>query len=50
MTMAFPHLFQPITLRGLEIKNRLFSPGHNTALSDRGMVSNAMVAYHEAPA
>jgi 2,4-dienoyl-CoA reductase-like NADH-dependent reductase (Old Yellow Enzyme family) len=47
---AFPRLFSPIAIRGVEIKNRLFSPGHNTALSDRGLVSDAMVAYHEARA
>ena len=44
----FPHLFSPIEIRGREIKNRVFVPGHNTALSEGGKIGDAMIAYHEA--
>lgn len=47
---AFPHIFQPIRLGHMAVKNRIFIPGHNTALSERGLVSEAMLAYHEARA
>lgn len=44
----FPNLFSPIEIRGKEIKNRVFVPGHNTALSEGGKIGDAMIAYHEA--
>ena len=44
----YPHLFSPIGMRGREIKNRVFIPGHNTALSEGGKIGDAMIAYHEA--
>ncbi len=44
----FPHLFSPLEIRGKEIKNRVFVPGHNTALSEGGKIGDAMIAYHEA--
>ena len=44
----FPHLFSPIEIRGKEVKNRVFVPGHNTALSEGGRIGDAMIAYHEA--
>ena len=47
---AFPHLFQPIELRGHEIANRLFFPAHGTSLGERGRVSERLIAYHEARA
>ncbi|MEM7120339.1 MAG: FAD-dependent oxidoreductase [Pseudomonadota bacterium] len=46
--LQFPHLFSPIEIRGKEIKNRVFVPGHNTALSEAGKIGDAMIAYHEA--
>ena len=45
---VFPHLFAPMELRGREIRNRVFVPGHNTALSEGGRIGDAMLAYHEA--
>ena len=45
---TFPHLFSPIEIRGKEIRNRIFVPGHNTALSEGGRIGDAMLAYHEA--
>ncbi len=46
----FPHLFEPIDIGGMTVKNRIFIPGHNTALSVGGLVSDEMIAYHEARA
>lgn len=48
--VRFPHLFQPIEIGRMTVKNRLFIPGHNTALSVKGQVSDEMIAYHEARA
>ncbi len=45
---VFPHLFAPMELRGREIRNRVFVPGHNTALSEGGRIGDAMLAYHKA--
>ncbi len=47
---VFPHMFEPITIGRMEVKNRVFVPGHNTALSEKGLVSDDMIAYHEARA
>ena len=44
----FPHLFSPIGIRGREIKNRIFMPGHKTGLSEDGRIGDALLAYHEA--
>ncbi|MDG2481931.1 MAG: oxidoreductase, partial [Alphaproteobacteria bacterium] len=47
---SFPHLFSPFTLRGLEIKNRIFSTGHGTMLAEGGTAGADLIAYHEARA
>ncbi len=46
----FTHLFSPIRLRQLEIRNRILSTGHQTFLARGGMPSDELVAYHEARA
>jgi 2,4-dienoyl-CoA reductase-like NADH-dependent reductase (Old Yellow Enzyme family) len=46
----FPHLFSPLTIRGVTLQNRILSTGHETALVDRGRLGDAFVAYHEARA
>ncbi len=46
----FPALFSPITLGGVTLKNRIFSPAHGTSLSRGGLVGDELVAYHEARA
>jgi len=33
---AFPRLFSPITLRKIEIRNRILSTGHQTYLAGQG--------------
>ncbi len=46
----FPHLFSPMNIRHLNLKNRILSTGHETHLNDKGMIGDAMIAYHEARA
>ncbi len=45
-----PHLFEPLIIRGHQLKNRIFSTGHMTVLLDNGKPNDRMVAYHEARA
>jgi len=47
---AFPHLFSPFAIGGLEIRNRIFSTGHQTLLVTGGLPNDALAAYHEARA
>ena len=47
---AFPHLFQPLQIRGCTLKNRIMSTGHDTTLPVDGTVNAALVAYQEARA
>ncbi|MDQ0322907.1 2,4-dienoyl-CoA reductase-like NADH-dependent reductase (Old Yellow Enzyme family) [Pararhizobium capsulatum DSM 1112] len=49
-TSAFPHLFQPLQIRGARLKNRIMSTGHDTTLPTDGLVNEALLAYHEARA
>ncbi len=46
----FQHLFEPLTLRGVEIRNRILSTGHQTFLAKGGLPGADFVAYHEARA
>jgi 2,4-dienoyl-CoA reductase-like NADH-dependent reductase (Old Yellow Enzyme family) len=46
----FPHLFSPITIGKVAIRNRILSTGHDTTLPTDGMVNDALIAYHEARA
>jgi 2,4-dienoyl-CoA reductase-like NADH-dependent reductase (Old Yellow Enzyme family) len=48
--IAFPHLFEPLTIRGCTLKNRIMSTGHDTTLPVDGTVNEALVAYQEARA
>jgi 2,4-dienoyl-CoA reductase-like NADH-dependent reductase (Old Yellow Enzyme family)/thioredoxin reductase len=51
MIMAgFPHLFSPLTIRGVTLRNRIMSTGHDTVLPVDGTVNPALVAYHRARA
>ncbi|MBS0241569.1 MAG: FAD-dependent oxidoreductase [Proteobacteria bacterium] len=47
---AFEHLFSPLKLRGVEIRNRILSTGHQTYLAKGGLPGDDLVAYHEARA
>ncbi|HEX4242339.1 MAG TPA: FAD-dependent oxidoreductase [Steroidobacteraceae bacterium] len=46
----FPHLFQPLKIRGATLKNRIMSTGHDTTLPVDGTVNAGLVAYQEARA
>ncbi|MDM0031779.1 FAD-dependent oxidoreductase [Variovorax sp. J22P271] len=47
---SFPRLFSPLKVRGLSIKNRILSTGHDTVLPIDSRVSDELVAYHAARA
>ncbi len=44
------HLFSPIKIRNLEIRNRILSTGHDTTLPTNFVPNEALVAYHQARA
>jgi 2,4-dienoyl-CoA reductase-like NADH-dependent reductase (Old Yellow Enzyme family) len=46
MQPAFPHLFSPIEIGGIEIRNRLFNPPHGTSLGQNGLAGEDLIAYH----
>ncbi len=46
----FRHLFAPLTIRGVTLRNRIFSTGHMTMLVADGLPTEDLVAYHEARA
>jgi 2,4-dienoyl-CoA reductase-like NADH-dependent reductase (Old Yellow Enzyme family) len=48
MAMKFPHLFSPYRIKGLEIRNRIFSTGHDTDLGRHGAPSEDLIAYQAA--
>ena len=48
--MPFIHLFTPHLIRGLEIRNRIYSTGHQTIMAENGVPGERMAAYHEARA
>ncbi len=50
MTTTFPHLFSPVKLGAVELKNRIVSSGHDTMLADDGLIGEELIAYHEARA
>lgn len=47
---GFPHLFAPLTIRGVTIRNRIMSTGHETAMAGPEGISEQMIAYHRARA
>jgi 2,4-dienoyl-CoA reductase-like NADH-dependent reductase (Old Yellow Enzyme family) len=48
--MQFPHLFSPLTIKGVIIPNRIFSTGHDTDLGRHGVPTEALIAYQSARA
>lgn len=46
----FPHLFSPLQIGGVTLKNRIFSSGHDTVMDEDGLVTDRLIAYHEARA
>jgi 2,4-dienoyl-CoA reductase-like NADH-dependent reductase (Old Yellow Enzyme family) len=47
---SFPHLFSPLEVGGVRLRNRIFSAGHDTTLPTDGTVNDALIAYHRARA
>ncbi len=47
---AFPTLFSPFRIGNLEIRNRIFSTGHQTLIQTGGLPDERLAAYHEARA
>ncbi|MBC6440294.1 MAG: FAD-dependent oxidoreductase [Rhodospirillales bacterium] len=50
MSEMFPHLFSPLTIKDVTIKNRIFSTGHMTTLVSGYLPGEDLAAYHEARA
>ncbi|MFQ6024805.1 MAG: FAD-dependent oxidoreductase [Acidiferrobacterales bacterium] len=50
MSDRFPHLFSPLRIRDITIKNRVCSTGHDTSLPTAGVPNDALIAYHRARA
>ena len=48
--LRFPHLFSPITIRGVTLRNRIMSTGHETGIVGPTGINDALVAYHRARA
>jgi 2,4-dienoyl-CoA reductase-like NADH-dependent reductase (Old Yellow Enzyme family) len=48
--MLFPHLFSPFRIKSTEVRNRIFSTGHDTYLPESGLPSEALIAYQRARA
>ena len=46
----FPHLFAPLRIGPVEVRNRIVSSGHDTVMAVDGVPSDQMVAYQEARA
>ena len=46
----FPHLFTPLTIGPVTIRNRIVSSGHDTVMAVDGKVTDRLVAYQEARA
>ena len=49
MNARLPHLFSPLTLRGVTIRNRILFSGHGTRMA-KGAPDDALIAYHTARA
>lgn len=49
--MMFPHLFSPLTIKNVTLRNRIIATGHLTHFaSTDGLVTQRMIDYHEARA
>ncbi len=50
MNALFPHLFKPLKIGSVELRNRIVSTGHDTGLTDHGLVDDRLVAYQHSRA
>lgn len=46
MTERFPHLLAPLDTKRLHLKNRVVFPGHQTLMSEQGVVGERMLGYY----
>jgi 2,4-dienoyl-CoA reductase-like NADH-dependent reductase (Old Yellow Enzyme family) len=46
----FPHLFEPIQIRGMALRNRVVFPAMGTGFMQDGYVTDKAIAYHLARA
>ena len=46
----YENLLEPIDLGPARIPNRIFNPPHGTTLGSEGVVTDDLIAYHEARA
>ena len=46
----FPRLFSPLQLGPLQIRNRIFSSGHDTVMGENGLIGDRLIAYQRARA
>lgn len=46
----FPLLFSPLRIGRVDVRNRIFSAGHDTTLPTDGRVNDALIEYHRARA
>ena len=44
--MNFTHLFSPLQVGPVTIKNRIYSTGHMTMMPHEGKVTDDLIAYH----
>jgi 2,4-dienoyl-CoA reductase-like NADH-dependent reductase (Old Yellow Enzyme family)/thioredoxin reductase len=47
---SFPHLFRPLQIGAVTLKNRVVSSGHDTVMVEDGRVTDQLIAYHDARA
>lgn len=47
---AFPHLFSPVRIGSVTVKNRIVSSGHDTVMTEGGAIGDRLIAYHKARA
>ena len=47
---SYPHIFQPLIIKGCTIKNRIVSSGHDTVMIQDGEITDQLIAYHLARA
>ena len=48
--MTFEHLLSPFSVGPIRLRNRIFSTGHMTRMTENGLPTDQMTAYHEARA
>ncbi|MFO0991569.1 MAG: FAD-dependent oxidoreductase [Hyphomicrobiales bacterium] len=50
MPAPLPHLFSPLKIGAVTLKNRIVSTGHDTVLTEGGLIGERLIAYHQARA